>query len=59
MMHQNATSYDYDLCYLHKVLSSWDINTYLLKYMATIHLPEKNSLCKKKNTLGFFFLVFF
>lgn len=50
-------TYDYDLCYLHKVLSPWDINTYLLKYMATIHLPEKKKIVQKEEHFGFFFFL--
>lgn len=39
------------------MFSPWDINTYLLKYMATIHLPEKK-VCAKRRTLGVFFSHF-
>lgn len=53
MMHQSVATYDYDLCYLHKVLSPWDINTYLLKYMVTIHLPEKKFMQKEEHFEGF------
>lgn len=54
MMHHSVATYDYDLCYLHKVFSPWDINTYLLKYMATIHLPEKKVHAKRRTLWGFF-----
>lgn len=52
-MYQSVATYGYGLCYLNKVLSPWNINTYLLKYIATIHLPEKNFMQKEEH-FGFF-----